>query len=265
MTGPVFWGDPADPGACVELLRQVPRLGIDLIDTADSYGPETSERMIREALHPYPEGLVIATKGGYVRPRPEAWAPVGRPEYLIHAAKLSARRLGVEAIDLWQLHRIDPKVPRDEQFGAIAQLLQEGVIRRAGLSEVSLADIEAARAHFPVASVQNLYNVRNRAAEPVLAYCEANGIAFMPWYPLGQGSVVRGLAVLAQIGAAHGASPSQIALAWLLAHSPVMLPIPGTANLAHLRENVEAAQIQLSEAEMTQLDGAAARPPRAAG
>jgi aryl-alcohol dehydrogenase-like predicted oxidoreductase len=264
MTGPNFWADPADPAACLALLKEVPWLGIDLIDTADSYGPETSERLIREALHPYPAGLVIATKGGYVRPHPPAWAPVGRPEYLIHAAKLSARRLGVGAIDLWQLHRIDPRVPREEQFGAIARLIEEGVIRHAGLSEVSLDDIQAAQAHFKVATVQNLYNVRNRASEPVLDYCAANGIGFMPWYPLGQGSVVRGLAMLAEIGAAHGASPSQVALAWLMAKSPVMLPIPGTTSPAHLRENVEATRIRLTEAEVATLDGAAAPSHRAA-
>jgi aryl-alcohol dehydrogenase-like predicted oxidoreductase len=258
MTGPSFWGEPSDPARCLELLREVPRLGIDLIDTADSYGPETSERLIRAALHPYPAGLVIATKGGYVRPHPAGWAPLGRPEYLIHAAKQSARRLGVEAIDLWQLHRIDPKTPRADQFGAIAQLLKEGVIRHAGLSEVSVDDIEAAQAHFPVATVQNLYNLRDRASDPVLDYCAANRIGFMPWYPLGQGSIVNA-AALNEAAAAQAATPVQIALAWLLARSPVMLPIPGTASLAHLRENADVFRIRLSGAEMSRLEGVASR------
>jgi aryl-alcohol dehydrogenase-like predicted oxidoreductase len=256
MTGRNFWGEAADPAACLELLRAVPRLGIDLIDTADSYGPETSERLIREALHPYPAGLVIATKGGYVRPYEQAWTPLGRPEYLIHAAKQSARRLGVEAIDLWQLHRIDPKTPREEQFGAIARLIEEGVIRHAGLSEVGVDDIEAAQAYFPVASVQNLYNVRNRASEAVLAFCEAHGIAFMPWSPLGQGAIL-GRSALGAVAAAHGATPTQIALAWLLARSPVMLPIPGTGSLDHLRENADALRLRLSEADMAALEAEA--------
>lgn len=254
MTGPNFWGDATDPGACIALLKEAPRLGIDLIDTADSYGPETSERLIREALHPYPAGLVIATKGGYVRPHPRGWTPLGRPEYLIHAAKQSARRLGVEAIHLWQLHRIDPKVPRDEQFGAIAQLLKEGVIRHVGLSEVSVDDIEAAQKHFPVATVQNLYNIGTRAADPVLDYCEAKSIGFMPWSPLGQGSILRGESTLKEVAAARGTSQVQMALAWLLARSGVMLPIPGTGSAEHLRQNVEALGIRLTAAEMAQLD-----------
>lgn len=254
LTGPDFWGEPPDPAACLALLKEAPRLGIDLIDTADSYGPETSERLIREALHPYPAGLVIATKGGYVRPEPRAWATLGRPEYLVHAAKQSARRLGVDAIDLWQLHRIDPKVPREDQFGAIAQLLKAGVIRHAGLSEVSVDDIEAAQAHFPVATVQNLYNIRNRASDPVLAHCEAKGIGFMPWYPLGQGSILRGATALKAVADARATTPIQIALAWLVGRSPVMLPIPGTGSLEHLRENVGALRVRLSEAEMASLD-----------
>ena len=254
MTGPDFWGEPQNPADCVALLKEAPRLGINLIDTADSYGPETSERLIRAALHPYPADLVIATKGGYVRPHPRGWAPLGRPEYLIHAAKQSARRLGVDTIDLWQLHRVDPKVPRDEQFAAIAQLRKDGVIRHVGLSEVSVDDIDVAQQHFPVATVQNLYNIKARAADPVIAYCEANGIGFMPWSPLGQGSILRGETVLQEVAAARGASPVQIALAWLLARTPVMLPIPGTGSLAHLRQNVEALRLRLTEAELAQLD-----------
>ena len=264
LTGPDFWGEPSDPAACIALLKEAPRLGINLIDTADSYGPETSERLIREALHPYPAGLIIATKGGYVRPHRRGWAPLGRPEYLVHAAKQSARRLGVEAIDLWQLHRIDPKVPREDQFGAIAQLLKEGVIRHVGLSEVSIDDVEAAQARFPVATVQNLYNIRDRAADPVITYCEARGIGFMPWYPLGQGSILPSVTGLQEVAAAHGTSPIQIALAWLLARSPVMLPIPGTTSLAHLRENVKALEVRLTEAEKQLLDApTASRPKRA--
>jgi aryl-alcohol dehydrogenase-like predicted oxidoreductase len=266
MTGPGFWGQPPDPEACIALLKEVPRLSINLIDTADAYGPESSERLIRAALHPYPKDLVIATKGGYLRPFPGAWAPLGRPEYLIHAAKLSAQRLGIDTIDLWQLHRVDPRVPRDEQFGAMARLIQEGVIRRAGLSEVDVDDIEAAQAHFPVATVQNLYNLTNRASEAVLDYCEAKGIGFMPWYPLGQGSVLRDVVALKALAAAREASPTQIALAWLMARSPVMLPIPGTASLTHLGENAAAAKIALTDAEMMALDAdAIPLPPTGRG
>jgi pyridoxine 4-dehydrogenase len=253
ITGPEFWGEPADPAAARAVLRLALDLGITLVDTADSYGPETSERFIRETLRPYPPGLVIATKGGYVRPYPGVWAPLGRPEYLIHAAKQSARRLGVEAIDLWQLHRIDPRVSRDEQFDAVRTLIAEGVIRHAGLSEVSVDDIEAARAFFPVATVQNLYNLANRQSEDVLNHCEAHGIGFMPWYPLGQGALLKPGSVLEQVAAAHGVTPSQVALAWLLQRSPVMLPIPGTGNPAHLRENTAAAAVRLAPAELAAL------------
>jgi pyridoxine 4-dehydrogenase len=264
MTGPDFWGEPADCASCLELLRALPELGVNLIDTADSYGPESSERTIREGLHPYPEGLVIATKGGYLRPRPGAWVPCGRPEYLIHTAKLSARRLGVERIDLWQLHRIDPRVPRDEQFDALRALRDEGVIRCVGLSEVSVEDVEAAQAVFPVATVQNLYNLANRQSEAVLDYCEAQGIGFMPWYPLGQGALLRPGSRLCRIAETYGASPSQIAIAWLLRRSPVMLPIPGTSRLAHLRENVAAAAIALSDEDYAALSTLAEPPMRQA-
>jgi aryl-alcohol dehydrogenase-like predicted oxidoreductase len=253
MTGPQHWGPPANREAALALAREVPRLGINLIDTADSYGPHTSEEVLAEALRPYPKGLVIATKGGYVRPAPYAWIPLGRPEYLIQSAKLSARRLGVEAIDLWQLHRVDPNVPIGEQFDAIAQLIKEGVIRHAGLSEVGIEEIEMARKHFPVATVQNLYNVVNRHSEAVLDWCEAHGVGFMPWYPLGQGSVMAN-ETLHQVAGRYGASPGQIALAWLLKRSPVMLPIPGTTKLGHLEDNVAASAIQLSDEDFETLN-----------
>jgi pyridoxine 4-dehydrogenase len=246
VAGPDVWGEAKDPEAALELLREVVRLGVNLIDTADSYGPHVSEQAIHDALSPYPEGLVIATKGGYTRPHPYAWIPLGRPDYLIQSAKLSARRLGVETIDLWQLHRVDPNVPIHEQFDAIAKLRAEGVIRHVGLSEVGIEEIEAAQAYFPVATVQNLYNVVNRHSEAVLDWCEAHGVGFMPWYPLGQGSVLSN-ETLHRVAAKYDARPSQLALAWLLRRSPVMLPIPGTTSLAHLRENVAAAAINLAD------------------
>jgi len=262
MTGPEFWGPPRDREAALALAREVPKLGINLIDTADSYGPHTSEDTLAAALAPYPKGLVIATKGGYARPQPYAWIPLGRPEYLIQSAKLSARRLGVEAIDLWQLHRVDPKVPMDEQFDAIATLIREGVIRHAGLSEVGIEEIETAQKHFPVATVQNLYNVANRHSEAVLDWCEAHGVGFLPWYPLGQGSVLSN-ETLHRVAAKYGATPSQLALAWLLKRSPVMLPIPGTSSLAHLRENVAAAAIALADDDFEALSAiGAARASR---
>ena len=246
MCGPDGWGLPKDPKAALALLAELPGLGVNLVDTADSYGPHASEEMLARGLAPYGKDLVIATKGGYARPQPYAWIPLGRPEYLIQSAKLSARRLGVARLDLWQLHRIDPGVPADEQFDAIAKLIAEGVIRHAGLSEVGIEEIEVAQKHFPVATVQNLYNVANRHSEAVLDWCEAHGVGFMPWYPLGQGSVLSD-ETLQRVAAKYRATPGQMALAWLLRRSPVMLPIPGTANTAHLRENVAAAAIELSD------------------
>jgi pyridoxine 4-dehydrogenase len=240
------WGEARDPAGMLAVLREAAALGVTLIDTADSYGPHTSEQAIHDALAPYPTGVVVATKGGYARPEPYAWIPLGRPEYLIQSAKLSARRLGVKTLDLWHLHRVDPKVPMGEQFDAIATLIREGVIRHAGLSEVGIEEIEAAQKHFPVASVQNLYNVANRHSEAVLDWCEAHGVAFLPWYPLGQGSVLSN-ETLHRVAAKYRASPGQLALAWLLRRSPVILPIPGTSSLAHLRENVAAAAIQLAD------------------
>jgi aryl-alcohol dehydrogenase-like predicted oxidoreductase len=256
ITGKGVWGPPPDHDAAVRLLRRLPELGVDFIDTADSYGPDVSEQLICEALHPY-DGLVIATKGGLVRAGPDQWSPDGRPDYLIAQARKSLRKLGVERIDLWQLHRIDPKVPRDEQFGAIRQLLDEGLVRHAGLSEVGVEDIEAARRVFPVATVQNRYNLADRASEHVLEHCERLGIGFIPWYPLAAGSLARPGSVLDAVARRHGASGGQIALAWLLRRSPVMLPIPGTASMEHLEQNMGAASIRLSDEDFAAIERAA--------
>ena len=253
ITGDGVWGDPADPAGALATLRRLPELGVNFIDTADSYGPAVSEELIREALHPYDE-VVIATKGGLTRTGPNVWPPCGRPEYLIQQAYLSRRRLGVERIDLWQLHRIDPAVPRDEQFGAVRELMDRGVIRHAGLSEVSVEDIEAARQVFPVATVQNLYNLVNRKSEDVLDYCAEQNIGFIPWFPLAAGSLARSGSVLSDVATRLGASPSQVALAWVLRRSPVMLPIPGTGKVKHLEENVAAAGLTLSDEDFAALD-----------
>jgi aryl-alcohol dehydrogenase-like predicted oxidoreductase len=256
ITGPGIWGEPADVPAAIEVLAALPGLGVDLIDTADSYGPEVSERLIHDALHPYPDGLVVATKAGLTRHGPDVWLPVGRPEYLRQQCLLSLRRLGVERIDLFQLHRIDAKVPADEQFGTLAELRDEGLVRHVGLSQVSVEEIEAAQAVVPITTVQNLYNLTDRSSEDVLEHCEAHGIGFIPWFPLAAGRLAEPGGVVADLAAAHGATPGQIALAWLLQRSPVMLPIPGTGSLAHLRENVAAAQVSLSDADMAALDAA---------
>jgi pyridoxine 4-dehydrogenase len=256
ITGKGVWGPPPDREAALRLLRRVPELGVDFIDTADSYGPDVSEQLICEALHPY-EGLVIATKGGLTRGGPDQWTPDGRPDYLIAQARKSLRKLGVERIDLWQLHRIDPKVPRDEQFGAIRQMLDEGLVRHAGLSEVGVEDIEAARKVFPVATVQNRYNLADRASEHVLEHCERLGIGFIPWYPLAAGSLARPGSVLDAVARHHGASGGQIALAWLLRRSPVMLPIPGTGSIEHLEQNTGAATIRLSDEDFAAIERAA--------
>ena len=253
VTGDGIWGDPADPEGALATLRRLPELGVNFIDTADSYGPAVSEELIREALQPYDE-VVVATKGGLTRTGPNVWPPCGRPEYLIQQAYLSRRRLGVERIDLWQLHRIDPAVPRDEQFGAVRELMDRGVIRHAGLSEVSVEDIEAARQVFPVATVQNLYNLVNRKSEDVLDYCAAQNIGFIPWFPLAAGSLARSGSVLSEVATRLGASPSQVALAWVLRRSPVMLPIPGTGKVKHLEENVAAAGLTLSDEDFAALD-----------
>jgi pyridoxine 4-dehydrogenase len=255
ITGKGVWGDPADRAESLRTLKRLPELGVNFIDTADSYGPDVSEPLIREALHPY-KGLVIATKGGLTRTGPDKWVPVGRPEYLIQQAYKSLRHLGVERIDLWQLHRVDPKVPRDEQFSAIKSLIDDGVIAHAGLSEVSVEDIEAAAKHFKVATVQNKYNLVDRASEKVLDYCAQHNIGFIPWYPLAAGDLAKPGSVLDAIAKKHHAAPSQIALAWVLQRSPVMLPIPGTSKVSHLEENVAAVQITLSEEDFTSLDEA---------
>src|SRR5258708_6469670 len=253
LTGPGIWGGPSDRRAAFATLRRLPEIGVNFIDTADSYGPDVSEKLIREALHPY-DGLLIATKTGLTRPGPDQWTPNGRPAYLIAQAKGSLRKLDVEQIDLWQLHRIDPRVPRDEQFGAVRQLLDDGIIRRAGLSEVAVTDIEAARQVFPVATVQNRYNLIDRSSEDVLAYCAANNIGFIPWFPLAAGELTRPGGLVDRIASAHGATTGQVALAWLLHRSPVILPIPGTLRVAHLEENVAAAGLSLTSDEIAELD-----------
>ena len=255
VTGAGVWGEPADREAALATLRRVPELGVTLIDTADSYGPEVSERLLGETLAPYGP-MLVATKGGLTRTGPGVWIPVGRPEYLIQQALMSRRRLRVDTIGLWQLHRVDPKVPRDEQFGAIAKLLDDGVIARAGLSNVSVEDIEAARRVFPVATVQNRYNLVDRTSEDVLDHCAAAGIGFIPWFPLAAGDLAKPGGLLDTVAATHGATPSQVALAWLLKRSPVMLPIPGTGRVAHLEENVAAAAIDLADEDFAALDRA---------
>ncbi|HET6320824.1 MAG TPA: aldo/keto reductase [Hyphomicrobium sp.] len=256
VTGKGVWGEPEDREESLRTLRRVPELGINLIDTADSYGPEISERLLREALYPY-RGLVIATKGGLIRPGPDQWNPCGRPDYLRQQVFISLRRLGLERIDLWQLHRIDPAVPHDEQFGAIAAMQKEGLIRHVGLSEVKVEEIEAAQKFFKVATVQNLFNLTNRASDAVVDYCTAHNIGFIPWFPLAAGDLARPGSPLDAIAQRHGASPSQIALAWLLRRSPVMLPIPGTSKVKHLEQNVEAVNITLSDTEFDELSALA--------
>ncbi|HEY0218650.1 MAG TPA: aldo/keto reductase [Afipia sp.] len=253
ITGPGIWGEPQDRAEVLRTLRRLPEIGVNFVDTADSYGPDVSEELIHEALAPY-KNLLVATKGGLTRTGPNVWAPVGRPEYLIQQAHKSLRNLGVEKIGLWQLHRIDSKVPQDEQFGAIKQLLNDGVIAHAGLSEVSVADIEAASKVFKVATVQNRYNLVDRGSEDVLNYCEKNGIGFIPWFPLAAGDLAKPGALLDTIAKHHKAAPSQIALAWVLKRSKVVLPIPGTSKVKHLEENVAAADIVLTDEEFASLD-----------
>jgi aryl-alcohol dehydrogenase-like predicted oxidoreductase len=253
ITGRGVWGEPADHAEAIRILKRLPELGVNFIDTADSYGPDVSEELIREALQPYP-GMLIATKAGFTRPGPNQWVTNGRPAHLIAQAHRSLQKLGVEQIGLWQLHRIDPKVPRDEQFAAVKSLLDEGVIRHAGLSEVSVGEIEAASKVFPVATVQNRYNLADRGSEDVLAYCEEGSIGFIPWYPLGAGNLAGPGSRIDAVAQRYRATPSQIALAWLLKRSAVMLPIPGTSKVAHLEENVAAAAIDLSDADFATLE-----------
>ncbi len=253
ITGEGIWGEPVDRAEALRTLRRLPELGVNFVDTADSYGPEVSENLIREALHPF-DGLLIATKGGMVRHGPGKYTPVGRPEYLRQCVLMSLRRLGVEQIDLWQLHRIDPKVPREEQFDIIREMQNEGLIRHAGLSQVTVEDIEVARRYFRVATVQSLYNLVDRSSENVLEHCAANGIGFIPFMPLSAGQLATRGSLLDTIARTSNVSPSQIALAWLLKRSPVMLPIPGTGGVKHLAENVAAASISLSEEDVRALD-----------
>ena len=255
LTGPGVWGPPRDHDEAIRVLRRAVELGVDFIDTADSYGPYVSEELIREALHPY-DHVLVATKAGLTRTGPGVWPPVGRPEYLRQECEMSLRRLGLERIDLFQLHRIDPKVPADEQFGLFKELRDEGKIDQFGLSEVSVAEIGAARKVLPVATVQNLYNVGNRQSEEVLAHCEAEGIGFIPWFPLASGRLVEPGGAVAEVATEAGASPGQVALAWLLHRSPVMLPIPGTAKLAHLDENLAAASLRLNSQEIREINAA---------
>ncbi len=254
ITGDGIWGDPKDHAESIRTLKRLPELGINFIDTADSYGPDVSEWLIKEALHPYKKGLVVATKGGLTRHGPNIWLPLGRPEYLIQQVHKSLRNLGVEQIDLWQLHRIDPKVPAKEQFDTIKSLLDSGLIRHAGLSEVSVSDIEAASKVFKVATVQNRYNLVDRTSEDVLDYCAKHNIGFIPWYPLAAGDLAKPGSLLDTIAKKHNAASSQIALDWVLKRSPVMLPIPGTSKVKHLEENVAAVNITLSDDEFKALD-----------
>ena len=247
ITGSGIWGEPEDRDEAVRVLRRSLELGINFIDTADSYGPEVSERLIAEALYPYPKGLVIATKAGFRRPGPNRWVEDGRPEYLRDRVEGSLRRLRLERIDLLQLHRIDPKVPLEDQLGALTRLQQEGKIRYLGLSEVSVAQIAAARELAEIVTVQNLYNLGNRKSEDVLDYSEAEGIGFIPWFPLATGDLARPGGPLARAAERLHARPSQVALAWLLHRSPVMLPIPGTSRVKHLEENTAAALLELDE------------------
>ena len=257
ITGQGIWGDPADRGTAIDVLRRAVELGVDFIDTADSYGPEVSEDLIREALYPY-DGLLIATKGGLTRQGPDEWAAVGRPEYLRQCVKMSLRRLGIERIDLWQLHRIDPLVPIEDQFGVIKDMQAEGLIRHVGISEVTVAELQSAQAFVDIVSVQNLYHAGNRASEALLEHCTAHDIGFIPWFPLGNRALVADDGPLAGIASRNGCTPAQVALAWLLQHSPVMLPIPGTGSVRHVEENCGAADVRLDAEAIAELD---ALPP----
>jgi pyridoxine 4-dehydrogenase len=253
LPGPGVWGEPRDRGAAIAVLRRAVELGVDLFDTADSYGPFVAEDLLREALHPY-DGITIATKGGLTRSGPGEWHPVGRPEYLRQCVEMSLRRLDVETIELYQLHRIDPQVPLEDQLGALADMQSAGKIRHIGLSEVGVEQIRAARQVAPIASVQNLYNLVNRSAEPVLEYCERERIGFIPWFPIANRALAKPDGPLGSLATELGATPTQVALAWLLRRSPVMLPIPGTSSLEHLEENVAAAGLELSDEQASLLE-----------
>ncbi len=255
LTGPGVWGDPRDPDEAVRVLRRAVDAGVNLIDTADSYGPAVAEELIRTALHPYPEGLVIATKAGFLRPGPGDWRIFGRPDYLRQQVEVSLRRLGLERIELFQLHRIDRDYPLAEQIGELAALRDEGKIRHIGLSEVTIEQLEEARATAEIASVQNRYNLADRASEALLDHCEAAGIGFIPWFPLATGELSKPGGPLAALAQETGATPSQLALAWLLRRSPVMLPIPGTSQVTHLEDNLAATSVELTDEQFDLLAG----------
>ena len=254
ITGPGIWGEPKDREEAKRVLKRLPDLGVNFIDTADAYGPEVSENLIAEALYPYPTGLVIATKGGFTRQGPNKWAIVGRPEYLRQCVEMSLRRLKLERIDLYQLHRIDPQVPVEDSLGELKKMQAEGKIRHIGLSEVSVKEIERAQKTVAIVSVQNKYNIADRTHEGVLHFCEKHHLGFIPWFPMEQGKLNKPGSVLERAAQSHNATTAQIALAWLLHHSPVMLPIPGTSSVAHLEENLAAAELKLTGAEWQSLE-----------
>ena len=260
LTGRGIWGEPDDRTECIRVVRRAVELGVDLIDTADSYGPYVSEEIIREALHPYPEHLLIATKAGLVRHGPDIWMPVGRPEYLRQEAEMSLRRLGLERIDLYQLHRIDPKVPLADQIGVLVELQQEGKIAAIGLSEVSVEEIEQVRELADVVTVQNLYNLTNRKSEDVVDYCTREGMGFIPWFPIAAGRLAKPGGAVDELTKKYDATAAQVALAWLLARAQVMLPIPGTSSVAHLDENMGAAALyeRMTKDDVAALSDAAA-------
>jgi pyridoxine 4-dehydrogenase len=259
ITGPGIWGEPKDRAEALRVLKRAVELGVDFIDTADAYGPEVSENLIAEALYPYPAGLVIATKGGFARSGPNKWEMVGRPEYLRQCVEMSLRRLKLERIELYQLHRIDPKVPVEESLGALKDLQKAGKIRHIGLSEVSPAEIDRASKTVKIVSVQNQYNLSDRQHEKVLQYCEQQKLAFIPWFPVAAGKLAEPGGPLDQIARKHGATVAQLSLAWLLHHSPVMIPIPGTSSVKHLEENMAAARLQLSPEEWAAVEGVAGK------
>jgi pyridoxine 4-dehydrogenase len=260
LTGKGIWGEPEDGNEAKRVLKRAVELGVDFIDTADSYGPAVSERLIGEALSPFPKGLVVATKGGFTRQGPDRWAPVGRPEYLVQQVEMSLRFLKTDVIELWQLHRIDPKVPLEESLGAIAKLQSQGKIRHVGLSEVKPKEIDQARKVIDIVSVQNLYNLGDRQHEDVLQYCEKHGLAFIPWFPMASGKLAKPGGTLDKVAKQHEARVSQLSLAWLLHRSPVMLPIPGTSSVAHLEDNLKAAEISLSADDMKAIEEATTQP-----
>jgi pyridoxine 4-dehydrogenase len=256
LTGKGIWGEPKDPGEARRVLQRAVELGVNFIDTADSYGPVVSERLIGEALSPFPKGLIVATKAGFTRQGPDQWIPLGRPEYLAQQVEMSLRWLKTDVIDLWQLHRIDAKVPVEESLGAIARLQSQGKIRHVGLSEVKPKEIDRARKVIEIVSVQNQYNVGDRQHEDVLQYCEKHQLAFIPWFPVAAGRLARPGGTLDKVAKRHGSTVSQLSLAWLLHRSPVTLPIPGTSSLAHLEENLKAAEIALSAGDMKAIEEA---------